>query len=393
MSAVQRRNGQHVQEAQHDAQKGRELPETAPVPLVGVLLQNGVEPAHFLVRARLRRENHLELPDVVRQTFHRHVPALGHCGKSAKRFVPDGVVPRQVKHRPDAHLARVGQRHGEGHCLPVPDDVHLHRLALQGRQRRQILVVKRHGLAVQAHQAVALDQACLLGTRPRRKLVHHKRHPRHGQGFLRLKGLLDEGVGNGEVHPLALALHRDDAARSQQHFYLHRREILDRLSVDRQDLVSALQAQGLAGFQGPNAVAQVAGGHVLLAPVGHHAGINDNSQHKIHGDAAQQNDQALPRLFASKFPRFRGLFQGICVHAFVHHAGNFHVPAQRQPAQTHFGMANFLFEHRKPRIKEQIKLLDACFERNRGQKMPQFVQNNQDRKTENQLCQLNNHSA
>ncbi len=275
--------------------------------------------------------------------------------------------------------------------MAVAHHVHPHLLPFQSGERLQVFVVKREGLAVEGHQAVALLQAGLFRAGTGGKLIHYKGYARHGQRFFGFNCLLDKGVGNGQRNDGSVAVHFHRAAAAQQDFHLHGREVGDGFSVDGHYLVTALKAQLFTGFQGPNAVLQVFGGYVLLAPIGHDAGVNDDGQKEINGDAAQEDDEALPRLFAAEFPGFGGFFQGLGVHAFVHHAGNLHVAAQGQPAQAYFRVANFLFEDGEPGVEKEVKFLHAGFEGDGGEEVSQLVEHDENGQAEDELRELNGH--
>src|SRR5687768_7447833 len=107
-------------------------------------------------------------------------------------------------------------------------------------------------------------------------------------------------------------------------------------------------------------------------------GKNCNSQNEIHRDAANHYNKPLPRRLAPKFIGCRSGILKILIHGFIYHTCNFHIPAQRKPADAVFSIANFFAEDfPAAEIEKDVKFFYTDFKCARGKKVSEFMNKNQ----------------
>jgi len=99
----------------------------------------------------------------------------------------------------------------------------------------------------------------------------------------------------------------------------------------------------------------------------------------------------IPRQTCNGVPsvRITSLPESSSVHAFVDHAGNFHITSKRQPSDTVFSFAYFLFQNREVRIEKEVEFFYPRFEKFRRKKMTALMQYNEQRQTQQQLKREN----
>ena len=114
---------------------------------------------------------------------------------------------------------------------------------------------------------------------------------------------------------------------------------------------------------------------------------DEKCQQEVHQHSAYHDQQTLPRRFGAEFPRLRGLLHLFGIHRLIYHSRNLTVTAQRQPPHTVFRIAvlRLVLEQREPRVKKDIELLYTYLEKARKEKVSSFMNDDQQRKAENQL--------
>ena len=164
--------------------------------------------------------------------------------------------------------------------------------------------------------------------------------------------------------------------------------VVHRLAVDRNDPVAVLESELAARFVEGVSPARIFVREVVVAPRVADSDVDEDGQQNVHHHAGYHHQKTLPCGFGAEFIGLGGQFHLLLVHRLVDHAGDLAVSAQRQPAQPVFGVAALEFEERKPRVEEDIELVDADFEDPRHEEVSQFVNAHQNGEAEEKLNDL-----
>lgn len=217
-------------------------------------------------------------------------------------------------------------------------------------------------------------------------------HLAHEEGIARcdevgvLRQVVDRNHRRAERHRVAVAEYLRLVVLFEQQRDAQQAEIFVARAVDREDAVAVAETHLLAPVAEDVAVGHVAGGEVALAPFPTDAHIDGESQDDVHQYAADHDQQALPGGFASEFVGSGGALQLLGVHALVDHAGEFHIAAEGNPADS--VACSPAGERYHGASEEELELLYAHPEKAGEEEVSQFVYDHQQRKAEDELQYL-----
>ena len=236
---------------------------------------------------------------------------------------------------------------------------------------------------------------------------------------------------NGDAEGVGAAHHAH--FRSLDHLHPGLVGAVERFAVGGYGYVAVAEAY-LVGFLGiSHAHAGFAEGHIFFTRGVNDAGIYYYSEQEVEEHSGYHDQQALPGRFAAEFPFLRRLLHLLGVHRLVDHAGDLAIASERKPADAIFGVSpegtfflfvrllfadcfgfslgvglffglgflqfagfaeeseifpRFPFENLGPGIEENIEFLNFHPENAGEKEMSEFVDDNKDSKSENQLCGL-----
>ena len=219
------------------------------------------------------------------------------------------------------------------------------------------ILKKRHGFTVQTYHLIAFLQPRFLGGFARNDLAHDVQHGQRKELFFLVFvpcHHVNRAFGNRQRHFLTASFDFEWLDSRKNDFSQNGSivEFVKRFLPNFNDFIARLETNFLPQWVGINTKFSVFGGQIIFAVVPNQAAKNQKTQNEIHGHATEHNNKALPRFFGAKFPRLRGLFHLLFVHAFVHHAADFDVTAQRQPTNSVFRITNFFLEKGEIRVKK-----------------------------------------
>ena len=167
-----------------------------------------------------------------------------------------------------------------------------------------------------------------------------------------------------------------------------RADVVDLLAVDRDEAVAVAESHPVARLVEVVAPAGLVVREVGLAPRVADADVDRDGQQNVHHHAGDHHQKALPGGLGPELPGLHLALLVLLVHRLVDHARDLDVAAQRQPAQSVFGVPAAELEEREPRVEEDVELLDADAEDARHDEVSQLVDTHEDREAEEELKNL-----
>lgn len=181
----------------------------------------------------------------------------------------------------------------------------------------------------------------------------------------RFEQLGDRFFRNVDPDALSVAVDRDGFRLVDHDRLPDRSGVFDRFAVDVDDLIAVAETHFPGQIVVDVAVFDVLVVEVGLSPRIAHPDVDEYGEQDIHQHAADHDQQSLPGRFRPELVRLDGLFHLVGVHRLVDHPGDFHVAAERNPADTVFGAPLFELEKREPRVEKQVEFFDARLEQPR----------------------------
>lgn len=161
--------------------------------------------------------------------------------------------------------------------------------------------------------------------------------------------------------------------------------IFDRFAGYVDDFVAVAQSDLFGYIVEHITVFDILRGDVVVSPRIADADVDADGQYDVHHDAADHDQQPRQAGLARNSHGWTGCF--ICSVSIDSSImpGNLHIAAEKEPSYAVSGFSLFEFEQREPRIEEEVELFHPRAEKAREKEMSEFVYDDQQRETENEL--------
>ena len=247
-----------------------------------------------------------------------------------------------------------------------------------------VFVEIAHTHTVESDQRVARLQSCFRCAAAFRGLGDYEGYADIHEVF-GIQYLGRSRFGNVDTHGRTVAFDGDVRGLVENHRLENPGAIFDRFAGYVDDFVAVAQSDLFGYIVEHITVFDILRGDVVVSPRIADADVDADGQYDVHHDAADHDQQPLPGRFGAELPRLDRLFHLLGIHRLVDHAGNLHIAAERNPSYAVSGFSLFEFEQREPRIEEEVELFHPRAEKAREKEMSEFVYDDQQRETENEL--------